>query len=111
MPSDDRADAWFEDILASIDAIRRYVDGMSFDAYLESEITRDAVERRVLVISEAARRLGLLAEERAPGPNWSDIRRIGSIIRHDYGGISHQTIWSVVSIELVRLEHAIRQRS
>lgn len=41
------------DILRSIDLIRSFIDGFSFEAYLQDRKTQAAVERELSIISEA----------------------------------------------------------
>jgi hypothetical protein len=56
MPFDD-ARSYFEDILESIRLIKEFVRGMDLEAYRADEKTQAAVERKMLIISEAAIRL------------------------------------------------------
>jgi len=42
-----------------------------------------AVQYALLIISEAARKLGAHAESLAPGQPWPDIRGIGNLLRHE----------------------------
>jgi uncharacterized protein with HEPN domain len=56
MPFED-ARSHLEDILASVRLIEKFVDGTDFDGYCRDEKTQAAVERKLLIISEAAVRL------------------------------------------------------
>ena len=73
----------------------------------------DAAERRLSRISEAASKLGLLAEQLAPDQPWANIRGIGNWLRHDYPNIVRETIWQTIREHLSPLrqasERAIRQ--
>lgn len=53
MPFED-AKSHLRDILQSILFIEQFVSGMNLDAYAEDYKTQAAVERKMLVISEAA---------------------------------------------------------
>jgi len=69
LPSKD-ARAYLQDILKSIHSIETFVLQMSFEDFRDDEKTVSAVERKLLVISEAATRLGVAAENsvrRFPG--------------------------------------------
>jgi len=68
----------FRDIRESIEAIYEFVRGMNIEAYSKDFKTQAAVERKLLVISEAAIRLGDAAEILCPGVPWRDIRGIGN---------------------------------
>ena len=51
--------------------IEQFTHGMDFEAFREDPKTVAAVERKLLVISEAAVRLGETAEIVCPGPPWA----------------------------------------
>lgn len=75
--------------------------------------TYDATERCLSRISEAALKLGLLAEELAPNQPWADIRGLGNWLRHDYPIVIKDTIWKTVTQDLAALrkdcEAAVRE--
>jgi uncharacterized protein with HEPN domain len=83
MPFED-ARSHFEDILASILDIERFVAGMDLEAYRRDDKTQAAVERKMLILSEAAIRLKDEAEVLCPGVAWRDIRGIGNWLRYQY---------------------------
>ncbi len=55
------------DIRESVRLIREFVGSMTIEEYKRDRKTQAAVERHLLVISEAAKRLGDDAERLAPG--------------------------------------------
>jgi uncharacterized protein with HEPN domain len=62
LPSDDRhPEHSLRDIADAIDNINQFTAGMDFEAFRENPKTIAAVERKLLVISEAAVRLGFSA--------------------------------------------------
>jgi uncharacterized protein with HEPN domain len=81
MPFED-ARSHLEDILESIGFIEMFVSGMNFEAYSLDDKTQAAVERKMLIISEAAIRLKDEAEVLCPGIPWRDIRGTGNWLRH-----------------------------
>ncbi len=105
MPSDKRI-RWFEDILDNVMRIERFTDGMDFQAFLADEQVTFAVLHALLIISEAARRLGPDADTLAPNQPWRAIRGLGNILRHEYGGVDPNAIWRIVADELPVLKQA-----
>jgi uncharacterized protein with HEPN domain len=95
------------DIGAAIDAIYRFIEGMDCEAYQADERTQAAVERKLLVISEAAIRLGNEAETICPDLPWRDIRGMGNWLRHQYDAIELETIWNTIQDDLPLLRTAI----
>ncbi len=61
--------------------IMQFVGGMDLEAFREDPKTVAAVERKLLLISEAAMRLGEDAERLCPGLPWRNIRGIGNWLR------------------------------
>jgi uncharacterized protein with HEPN domain len=56
--------------------------------------TRDAVERCLERICEAAHRLGGRAAQLMPNQPWSDIRRMGNRLRHAYDRLDLDIVWN-----------------
>lgn len=69
--------------------------------------TRDAVERCLERICEAAVRLGDAAEELVPGQPWPDIRGMGNWLRHAYDRVDRDTIWDTVHANLPGLRDGV----
>ena len=101
------SDRSLRDIVDAIHAIEEFLEGMDFEAFREDPKRVAAVERKLLVISEAAIRLGSEAEARVPGMPWRDIRGLGNWLRHQYDRIELDMIWKTVVDDLPRLKRAI----
>jgi uncharacterized protein with HEPN domain len=97
------------DILENIDRIRSYVGTMDRAAFEHDGRTRDAVERCLERICEAAFRLGDAAAQLMPTQPWSDIRGMGNRLRHAYDRLSLPVIWHANQDELPVLEADVRQ--
>jgi len=107
VPSSDPAQR-FEDILDNIGRIEGYTAGMDGAAFLEDHKTYDAVERCLERISEAARKIGVLAEELCPGIAWAEIRALGNFLRNEYERIERGRLWLVVERDLTPLRAAVQ---
>ena len=95
------------DILDSIDRIVQFVHGMDFEAFREDPKTIAAVERKLMLISEAAVRLGDDAERLCPGLPWRNVRGIGNWLRHRYDRVDVETVWNTVVDDLPPLRSAV----
>ena len=80
---------------------------MDFEAFRDDPKTVAAVERKLQIISEAAIRLGSVAEDRCPGLPWRDIRGMGNWLRHQYERIDLSVIWKTVQSDLPPLKAAV----
>lgn len=99
----------FRDILDNIAAIRRYTHGMELSGLRADSKTRDAVERCLERISEAAAKLGPSAVELAPGQPWPQIKALGNRLRHEYDGLRVDRLWEIVAHDLPSLEADCRR--
>jgi len=63
----------------------------------------------VLIISEAAVRLGEDAEFLCPGLPWRDIRGIGNWLRHQYDRINPDAVWITIADDLPPLKAAVEK--
>ena len=97
----------FRDIANAISLIEEFTSGMDSDGFREDPRTIAAVERKLLVISEAAIRLGQEAELRCPGPPWGEIRGIGNWLRHQYDAVELPVVWKTVRDDLPPLKAAV----
>ncbi|HTZ79936.1 MAG TPA: HepT-like ribonuclease domain-containing protein [Stellaceae bacterium] len=100
-----------QDILANVDRIRRHIDKMSAARFAADDKTQDAVERCLERISEAARKLGDRFDTIYPEVEFSKLRQLGSVLRHDYDDIDADILWRTVMERLDPLETACRKES
>jgi uncharacterized protein with HEPN domain len=96
-----------EDILENIGRIERYTKDHSFERFALDQQCLDAVERCLLRISEAARKLEGTVESLAPGQPWADIRAVGNVLRHEYDNVNPSVIWQIVAHDLRSLRQAV----
>jgi uncharacterized protein with HEPN domain len=63
----------------------------------------------LLVVSEAAIRLGDQAAELCPGIPWHKIRGTGNWIRHAYERIDVESLWNTVADDIPLLKSSVLQ--
>lgn len=98
-----------QDIADAISKIQSFAGVMDAGAFQEDHLVRSAVERQLLIVSEAAKRLGDAAEARFPGPDWRNIRGLGNVLRHEYDDISSPVIWKTMQDDLPALKTHVEQ--
>jgi uncharacterized protein with HEPN domain len=96
-------------MIENAERVARYLARMDREAFEQNEWARDAVERCIERICEAAHRLGERAEELMPGQPWNDIRGMGNRLRHAYDRINIDIIWTTAKVRLPELETEARQ--
>jgi uncharacterized protein with HEPN domain len=97
------------DILDAIASIEQFTLGMDLEAFRSDAKTVAAVERKLLVISEAAIRLGDQGPALCPDQPWPKIRGTGNWIRHQYERINLDDIWRTLMEDLPPLKASARQ--
>ena len=100
MPSERDTAESLVDIIENAERIESYLTGMDRDTFAANGLVRDAVERCLERVCEAAHRLGEHAAELMPDQPWSDIRGMGNRLRHAYDRISLDVIWNAVRYDL-----------
>jgi uncharacterized protein with HEPN domain len=105
VPSDDPLQR-FTDIVENIGRIQRFTTGMDLTGFAGNEQTVLAVKYSLLIISEAAAKLGDLAADLCPDIPWREIRGLGNRLRHDYDSIDVVRVWLLLQRDLPPLKIA-----
>jgi uncharacterized protein with HEPN domain len=108
MPSKDPRQR-FEDILENAARIKSYTADLGETEFLREQKTIDAVERCIERIAEAARKLGDGYDDLYPELELHELRKFGSMLRHDYGAIQPKLLWGYIVALLTPLETMARQ--
>ncbi len=98
-----------QDIRENLRLIQSYVLGMDRAAFDADSRTRDAVERCLERVSEAATKLGDRAEALAPGPPWRAIRALGNVLRHAYDQVDPARIWEIATRDLTEMAVSVEE--
>jgi uncharacterized protein with HEPN domain len=108
VPSKDPAQR-LEDILENVILIEEFTAGMDFAAFVEDLKTRNAVERCMERVSEAAKKLGEAAEVLCPTVRWPNLRALGNFLRHEYDRVEPSRVWVMIEDDLGPLKAATQQ--
>jgi uncharacterized protein with HEPN domain len=103
VPSRHSAADSLADIIENAERIESYLGGMDRNAFAYSGLARDAIERCIERVCEAAHLLGLHAAELMPNQPWGDIRGMGNRLRHAYDRISMEVIWNAARHDVPNL--------
>jgi uncharacterized protein with HEPN domain len=89
------------DIYTNVEAARRYVDGLTVDAFRAGDMLQQAVLHRLQNASEAATRLKAdwpeeyeRLERDHPEVEWRMFRDLGNRYRHGYDQINLDLVWN-----------------
>lgn len=81
--------------------------GMTYGEFLKNRTTRQAVERNLEIIGEAARQLTQHCRESIPGVPWRSMIGLRNILAHEYGDVRYEVLWHIVTVQLGTLMDTI----
>ena len=97
------------DIAENAQTILDYTAGMDRAAFERNRLVRDASERCLARLSEAAVKLAAQAEAMLPQHPWRQIRDLGNIMRHAYDNLDGEIVWLIISEHLPTLSADARE--
>jgi uncharacterized protein with HEPN domain len=77
-------------------------------AFTQDLKTANAAERCLERISEAARKLGDLAEGICPEVPWPKVRALGNLLRHEYDTVDMVRVWLMIEDDLPPLKASVQ---
>ena len=83
------------DMLTAAKGIAASVQSLTLERYLGDENLRLAVERRIEIIGEAARRISDEFKRAHPEVPWRPIIDQRNVLIHEYDEIEHERIWNL----------------
>ena len=100
---DPRCFLW--DALRAAESVRAFVRGKTYEAFVEDDLVRSAVERQLQIIGEALSQLARIDPRIAR--NVAELRRIiafRNILVHGYAAIDYDTVWRLIEDKLPELQ-------
>jgi len=88
---------YLSEMLASMDKIERYIDGISYEEFIEQEQLVDAVERNIEKIGEAAAAIPDDIRNRHPEVPWKTIVGLRNKVIHHYFAIDSEVIYQIAT--------------
>jgi len=97
---------YLADIVEAAEAIAKFLQDVTRDAFLGNDLLRSAVLQKLSVIGEAAARLSLEFTARHPEVEWPDIVAFRNIAVHAYFDVD----WSIVWVAATEDAPALREQ-
>jgi uncharacterized protein with HEPN domain len=91
------------DILQAIQEIRKFTEGMNFEAFQNDDKTIRAVEMNLIIIGEAAGQIPEDVQEKYSQIPWSLMRAMRNRMAHVYFSVDERLLWKTVTEELDEL--------
>jgi len=100
MPPEKTDDKYLWDMLDAAKAILGFIAGRTFMDYNRNRMLRNAVERNLEIIGEAANKVSPEFKLLHASIPWRGIIGQRNVIAHDYGDIKNEKVW-LVAIEMI----------
>jgi uncharacterized protein with HEPN domain len=91
------------DILQAIQEIRKFTEGMNFEAFQNDDKTIRAVEMNLIIIGEAAGQIPENVQEKYSQIPWSLMRAMRNRMAHVYFSVDERLLWETVTEEVDEL--------
>jgi uncharacterized protein with HEPN domain len=102
----DKGYVW--DIVTACEDILQFIDAKTLESFTEDKMCRFAVERQLLVIGEASKKLSEDFKSKYEDIPWRQIIGLRNILAHDYGEILTERIWLVAVDEIPILYNKLK---
>ena len=99
--------AYLWDMLEAAKEITQFVKGKTFEEYFKDLVLQAAVERKIEIIGEAARRVSETFREANPQISWRPIVAQRHVLAHEYGDIKQENMWRVATLRIPELIAAL----
>ncbi len=94
----DMARLW--DMLDAARSAIEFTMEQHFEDFLKDRKTRQAVERSLEIIGEAARCISAQTQEGFPDIPWRSMIGLRNVLAHEYGDIRYEILWAIVQDKL-----------
>ena len=91
------------DIAMSARLVIEFIQGLTWDDFIEDVRTRDAVLYRIEVIGEAVKRLSFHFREEHTAIPWRMIAGMRDSLIHEYDTVDLEEVWSVANRDVPEL--------
>jgi len=100
---------YLADILAALEAIQSFVQGMSFEDFRQDDKTSSAVIRKFEVIGEAAKRVPESIKQKYPSVPWKEMAGMRDKLIHFYFGVNYDLLWQTIENRIPEIKPVISQ--
>ena len=98
-----RDEAYLLDILIEARKAIRFVEGLTWEQFEQSELHQNAVIRPLEIIGEAARLVSAKTRDDHPEIPWDQMTGMRNRLIHEYSNVNYETVWDTIKNDLPTL--------
>jgi uncharacterized protein with HEPN domain len=100
---------YLADIVAAMESIERFVEGMTFEEFQQDDKTASAVIRKFEIIGEASRNIPEEVKGKHPDIPWKEMSGMRDRLIHAYFGVDYNLVWITVKNRLPSAKKMIQE--
>ncbi len=91
---------YLADILAAMESIESFVEGMDLSEFLVDDKTASAVVRKLEIIGEAVKQVPASIRQQYPEVPWKEMAGMRDVLIHFYFGVNLRLVWKTIREDL-----------
>ncbi|MEM2989452.1 MAG: HepT-like ribonuclease domain-containing protein [Candidatus Bathyarchaeia archaeon] len=95
------------DILEACRRMSNFIEGLSYEGFLDGVKTQDEILRNIEIMGEAVKNLSDGIEDKGAGIEWGKSRPWGMKLIHFYFGVNLGIVWDVVKNKIPALRENV----
>lgn len=95
---------YLKDILAAIDSIEKFIEGMDLAIFQADDKTASAVMRKLEIIGEAAKQVPDEMRKNHPRIPWKEMAGMRDKLIHFYFGMDYRLVWKTIKDRLPQVK-------
>lgn len=100
---------YLKDILAAIESIEAFIEGMTPEAFEVDDKTASAVMRKLEIIGEAVKQIPEEIRQKHPQIPWKEMAGMRDKLIHFYFGVDHRLVWKTITERLPGVKQEIEK--
>ena len=94
-------------IIDAIDNIFEFINGITFDEYLQNKMMRFAVFKNLEIVGEACYLISKELKKQHPEIEWQDVIAMRHLLVHGYYHIRDEIVWSTIRDNIPQFKEQI----